>query len=337
MMNARRWIAIGAAVVLLFVSLGFQLVFSALSATFSEDLTETVSFDDIFVSEETIQDGSLDERIAVLELDGVIQDVGSGNIFSEMSYDHQLFLEQIETAKEDETVKAILFKVNSPGGGVSESAEIHQAILDLQEESDKPIYVSMGDMAASGGYYVAAPADKIYAQKTTLTGSIGVIMQNINYAKLAEKYGVDFNTIKSGKHKDILSPSREMTDEEHQIMQSIIDEMFDEFVSIIVDGRDMKEKEVRGIADGRIYTGNQAKEINLVDEVGSFDDALGDLQKSEGLEDAEVFSYSKGMSFLNSLSMRANMLFMDQENEFLKLINLLADSNSPRAMYLYSN
>src|SRR5699024_9499864 len=129
----------------------------------------------------------------------------------------------------------------------------------------------MGGMAASGGYYVAAPADKIFAEATTLTGSIGVIMESVNYAELAENHGVKFNTFTSGKHKDIMSPSREMTEEEHDIMQSMIDEMYDEFVDVIVDGRGMDEQTVREVGDGRIYTGKQAKEVELIDDLGSLD------------------------------------------------------------------
>src|SRR5699024_247461 len=155
----------------------------------------------------------------------------------------------IDTAAEDPTVQAIVLKVDSPGGGVTESAEIHRKITELQADYDKPVYrnplvipyydkpvyVSMGNTAASGGYYVSAPADKIFANESTLTGSIGVIMQSMNFSGLAEKYGIEFNTIKSGKHKDIMSPTREMTKEENKIMQSMIDEMYDEFVDVIVE------------------------------------------------------------------------------------------------------
>src|SRR5699024_7994229 len=154
---------------------------------------------------------------------------------------------------DDETIEAVLLKVDSPGGGVYETAQIYKRLMEVKE-LDKPIYVSMGNMAASGGYYAAMPAEKIFATTSTITGSIGVIMESINYSELAEEYGVKFNTIKSGKHKDIMSASREMTDEEHDILQSMIDEMYGEFVDVVSEGRDMDEKTVRKLADGRIYT-----------------------------------------------------------------------------------
>ena len=329
-MNTKRWLAIAAAAVLLFVSIGFQLVISAFNGFFDE----AFDFDNL-LNETVITEGDSFERIAVLSLDGVIQDTGATGFFGEDAY--QNFLERIDSAATDDTVEAIILKVNSPGGGVVESAQIHERLVMLKEDYEKPIYVSMGNTAASGGYYVAAPADKIYAQAATVTGSIGVIMQNINYSKLAEKHGVDFNTITSGKHKDIMSPAREMTNEEHDILQSMIDDMYDDFVKVIVDGRGMKDDEVRKLADGRIYTGKQAKEVNLIDEVGSFEDALSDLQETEDLEDAEVFEYGEKRAYLSGMSMKAKNMFMSEEAQLIELVTSLGQSNGPRAMYLYSN
>src|SRR5699024_9169455 len=235
-MNTKRWLAIVAAALLLFVSLGFQLVMAA----FSGILDETLSFNEAF-DETVIADGSGDERIAVLSLEGTIQEVGPQGIFGDDPY--QEFLSSIERAATDPTVEAVILKVNSPGGGVVESAEIHRQLVAMKEEYDKPLYVTMGNTAASGGYYVSAPADKIYADAATLTGSIGVIMQSINFGKFAKEHGVEFDTITSGKHKDIMSPARDMTDEEEDILQGMVDEMYDEFVQVIVDGRGMEEKE----------------------------------------------------------------------------------------------
>src|SRR5690625_1378587 len=187
----------------------------------------------------------------------------------------------IEKAAEDTTIAGLIIRIDTPGGAVVETAQIHEALLELQNEYDKPFYVSMGNTAASGGYYVSAPANKIFAEAATLTGSIGVIMESINFAELAENYGIHFNTIKSGKHKDILSPSREMTSEEEAILQSMIDEMYDEFVQVIVDGRGMNESTVRELADGRVYTGKQAQENGLIDEVGSLKDAIEAMETED--------------------------------------------------------
>src|SRR5699024_6759864 len=144
---------------------------------------------------------------------------------------------------------------------------IHRQITEMLEEFEKPIYVTKGSSAASGGYYVSAPADKIFAEAYTLTGPIGVFMQSINVGGFVEEHVVDFMTIKSDKHKDIMSPAREMTKEEKKIMQSMVDEMYDEFIDVVVDGRGMDEGTVRELADGRVYTGKQAEENGLVDEV----------------------------------------------------------------------
>lgn len=275
-------------------------------------------------------------KIAVLNLDGVIQDLGSSSFLAQ-GYNHQNFLEQIDKAAEDPFVDAIVLYVNSPGGGVVESAQIHERLEKIKEEYDKPFYVSMGGTAASGGYYVSAPADKIYAEAATLTGSIGVIMQNINFTKLAEKHGVEFNTITSGKHKDILSSSREMTEEERSILQSMIDEMYDDFVGVIVDGRDMDDKTVRKLADGRVYTGKQAKEVGLVDEIGSFEETVQAIKEDYNLLNSEVVTYSYEPTLFQVFGMNVANLFKGNNSELAEIMTLLGQSDQPRAMYLYSN
>src|SRR5699024_7565277 len=189
-MQRRRWIALLIAVVLIFMSIGVRFTTTIASGLFA-DLFE---LDEIYFEERELREGGLD-KIAVINLDGVIMDLGAPGLFDE--YNHEQFLLMLEQAFSNELVDAVILQVNSPGGGVHETAEIHRLIVESQELYDKQIYVSMGSMAASGGYYVAAPADKIFAEATTLTGSIGVIMENVNYAGLAEKHGVKFNTIKS--------------------------------------------------------------------------------------------------------------------------------------------
>lgn len=327
-MKQRRWIALLIAIVLIFMSIGARFTFS-LASGLLVDIFDTES---IFIEETTIREGNFTEKIAVIKLDGAIIDLGTSSFLE--GYNHHSFVSLIETAFADETVDAIILQVDSPGGGVYETEDIYRKILEGQEEYDKPFYVSMGSMAASGGYYVAAPADKIYAQPTTLTGSIGVIMENINYSGLAEKYGVTFNTIKSGKHKDIMSPSREMTDEERDILQSMIDEMYDEFVRVIVDGRNLDEKTVRKIGDGRIYTGKQAKEVNLVDEIGNLDDTIDGLMKDHNLEGATVVEYGSDTGLFSLFALKAQNLVKSQSE--LEMINkLLIESDQPRAMYIY--
>lgn len=327
-MNRRRWIALLIAVVLIFMSIGVRFTTSIASGLFA-DLME---IDEGLFEERELREGSFSSKIAVVNLDGVIMDLGAPGFFDE--YHHDYFLMKLEQAFSDETVDGVILQVNSPGGGVHETAEIHRLIVESQEMYDKPFYVSMGGMAASGGYYVAAPADKIFAEATTLTGSIGVIMESVNYAELAENHGVKFNTIKSGKHKDIMSPSRDMTDEEKEIMQSMVDEMYDEFVDVIVDGRMLDEKTVRNLGDGRIYTGKQAAEVDLVDHIGSLDDTIDELMEDYGLEDATVVQYTSDLSFFGLLSMNIQD-FVQNKSDVDMIQRLLIESDQPRAMYIY--
>lgn len=328
-MNTKRWLAIGVAIVLLIVSIGFRFTMNLASGFFNN----MMALDDTLLSEEIIEEGDMTKRIAVLNLEGVIQDAGD-SIFAQ-GYMHDDFMKSIEKAGEDETVKGIVLKINSPGGAVGATAQIHRALVEIEEEYDKPIYVSMGETAASGGYYAAVAADKIFAQSSTLTGSIGVIMESINYAGLAEKYGVTFNTIKSGEHKDIMSPSREMTDEEREILQSMVDEMYNEFVDVIVEGRDMNEDKVRKLGDGRVYTGKQAAENGLVDEIGNFDDTLAALKKDHDLGNASVIRYGLDLGFLGNLKMSVNELLENKHEDIKVVTELMRRTDRPRAMYLY--
>jgi len=223
----------------------------------------------------------LGEAVAIVQVEGAILS-GSPPVspFEEGGAYSDQIVEHLEQAQEDASVKAIVLRVNSPGGSVVASDEIYQKILEVE----KPIVVSMGELAASGGYYVSAPADVIMANPATLTGSIGVITQMPNLEELLEKIGVEVVVIKSGIHKDEGSPFREMTEEEKAIWQSIIDEAYGQFVAIVAEGRDLPEEEVREIADGRIYTGKQAMELGLVDELGNLPEAIDRAAELGGIE-----------------------------------------------------
>jgi protease-4 len=168
---------------------------------------------------------------------------------------------------------AVVIEINSPGGGVTASDEMHQSILDFRENTSKPVVVSMGDTAASGGYYIATAADRIVANETTLTGSLGVIIPLNNFAEAAEKYGIRQVVIKSGKYKDMGSAFREMRPDEREIFQSIVNQEYAEFVDVISEGRGIPEERVREIADGRVYSGSQARDLGLVDSFGGLDEA----------------------------------------------------------------
>ncbi|MGE7877436.1 signal peptide peptidase SppA [Peribacillus muralis] len=332
-MNGKRWAALGIAAFLFFVSI---LVGTA--TTFFKADTESV-IDELFASdsefyEDVIGGEDYTNVIAVFDVEGTIQDTGEASLLSSATYNHRAFMDKLKMAEENDDIKGIILRVNSPGGGVVESAEIYDKILDIKKVK-KPVYVSMGSMAASGGYYISAPADKIFASPETMTGSLGVIMHGYNYEKLAKKYGVEFETIKSGPHKDIMSPTREMTGEERDILQNMINNSYDRFVKVIADGRGMTEQEVRKIADGRIYDGRQAKENHLIDDFGHLDDVIAAMKTDIGKKDAQVIRYTDEAGFGSLFSMGAQKM-LGNDVETAVLTKILSSSNSPRLMYLYA-
>lgn len=336
-MNTKRWIALIAAAVLLMFSLGLNSIMALFKTDFLSSFESAFGETDTTVYELPLEAGDFDSRIALLTVKGTILDTGSGSLWEDVEYDHQGFLGQLESVMNDDTVKGVVLHVDSPGGGVLESAEIHEQLVQLKEERQIPIYVSMGTYAASGGYYIAAPADKIFAQKETITGSIGVIMQSYNFEKLAEKVGIEFETIKSGEHKDMFGGVRASTEEEKAMLQEIINESYEDFVDVVEQGRGMTEAQVKQVADGRILGGTQAMRAGLVDAIGDVDDTVAALRTDFNLEDAELFEYSSDNNTLGSLlGAKVVALFGPSEEEKL-MQKILSTSNSPRMMYLYGD
>lgn len=223
------------------------------------------------------------DAIGVIYIEGVI--VGGraeGGVFGGGAGSGDL-LEQIRQARDDDAVKVVLLRINSPGGSAAASQEIGVEI-DRLKKAGKKVVVSMGDTAASGGYWIAAKADKIIANPATMTGSIGVIMETSNLEKLFDKIGVRQETFKSGPYKDIGSLSRPVTPEERAILQGMINDIYEQFIDVVAKGRKMDRDKVRKLADGRIFTGRQAKELGLVDELGNYYDALQAAGRMAGIE-----------------------------------------------------
>ncbi|HNB17890.1 MAG TPA: signal peptide peptidase SppA [Candidatus Obscuribacter sp.] len=218
------------------------------------------------------------DRIQVVKLSGMIIDKADSGLLSSSAGSATETLKDLRKAIKNDKVKGVLLRVNSPGGTVPTSQEIYEAVKELKKKN-KIVVVSMGDMAASGGYYVSCAADKIVANPGTLTGSIGVIMNLMNFKALADKVGIEPEVVKSGLFKDIASPYHKMTKEERQILTDLIMDSYDQFTQVVAEGRALPIEEVKRIADGRIYSGRQAKAIKLVDELGTYSDALALLQK----------------------------------------------------------
>ena len=206
-------------------------------------------------------------KIALIPVKGVIS-----------NYHDTLVL--LNMARKDPSIKAVVLDVDSPGGAVGASQEIYRAIEKLRKK--KPVVVSMGNVAASGGYYISAAANKIFANPGTITGSIGVIVQHIDATKLLDKIGIKVENIKSGKNKDILYPNHKLTPEQKKLIEQTVKDVYEQFLDAIVKYRPITKEELRPYADGRIFSGRQAKKLKLVDELGNLQDAIAYTRKSLG-------------------------------------------------------
>lgn len=237
-------------------------------------------------------------KVAVISLSGPIQSESSGFFFGGSVITPESVRTELERARNDDSVKAIVLQVDSPGGSVAASQEI----VNQLELVKKPVVVSMSDLAASGGYYISAGADKIVALPGTLTGSIGVISEMPNLKGLFDKLGIDMQVFIAGEHKDMYAGLRELTPEEEVIMQDMTDQLYNQFVQVVAKGRGLSEDKVRALATGQLYTGIQAKELGLVDELGGLNTAIDLAASLAGISEPEVEYYKPQVpSLLNTL------------------------------------
>lgn len=229
------------------------------------------------------------EKIALIRIEGVI-------------VDSKVIVDELHRYGKDDSIKAILLRIDSPGGAVAPSQEIYDAVLRVREENGKKVVTSMGSVAASGGYYIASATDLIFANPGTLTGSIGVIMELTNFQGLFEKLGLKSVTIKSGKNKDVGSPFREMKEEERALLQEVLDDVHSQFIEAVSQGRSLDIETVRSLADGRIFTGRQAKAVGLVDELGSLSAAVKKTAELVGIEgEPRLVETQQKLSFFDLL------------------------------------
>lgn len=236
----------------------------------------------------------------------------------------------LHAAEADETVKAIVLRVNSPGGTVTSAAQIHEVLVD---EMNKPVIVSMSGVAASGGYYISAPADFIFARPDTTTGSLGVVLTLYNAEELIEEIGVDVITITSGPNKTIGSPWQDLTPEQRDIFETSIAEAYDEFVQVIADGRHLSEEVVLELADGRTYTGRQAAENGLIDELGNLQDAIDKAADMGGIVgEPRIVEYERLPNLEQLLTGFSSRLNRNEADEIMTLIN---EMTTPSLEYRY--
>lgn len=217
---------------------------------------------------------TIGKRIAIIEIFGTITYEGeTAGLMGIRTGGVLAWLEDLEKAATDPMTAAIILRINSPGGTVGATQELYTAIQKAREKG-KVVVASFGDIAASGGYYVATACDAIVSLPGTLTGSVGVIMQGFQYQELLQKIGVKAAVIKSGKNKDIFAGYREMTSEEQEILFSVVSNTYEQFLSAVMKGRNLSREEAQGLCDGRIFTGEQAFQVRLVDKLGTFEDAV---------------------------------------------------------------
>ncbi|GIW78585.1 MAG: signal peptide peptidase SppA [Gemmatales bacterium] len=239
-------------------------------------------------------------KIAIIDVDGVLLNAETPGLLTKGENPVSEFREKLDAAAADRHVKAVVLRINSPGGGVTASDIMFQDLINFRYYTGKPVVACMMDVAASGGYYLAMGADLVYAHPTTITGSIGVIMNLYNASGLFESIGITSNPIKSGKNKDLGNPARPMSEEERALLQRIVDSYHANFVEKVAWGRQMSEGEVRALADGRVYTGEEARRLGLVDETGYLEDAIQAALDLACIKDAKIVVYDRCKGYRGS-------------------------------------
>ena len=257
---------------------------------------------------ETVIEGSGEAKVLLLEVDGLITETSDVADFFGTVNEGMVgrVREELDHARADAQVKALVLRINSPGGTVTGSDLLYDEISRFKHERKVPVVAQLMGTAASGGYYVALAADEIHAERTTVTGSIGVIFSGFNVAGLMEKLGVENQTITSGEFKDAGSALRRMRPEERAQLQSVIDDLYARFVEVVQAGRKrLSADQVRALADGRIFSATQAKQAGLVDEIGSLDASVRRARELAGLSAASVITYHRPREYTNNYYTRA--------------------------------
>lgn len=288
------------------------------------------------LEEETVE-GKGKAKILLMDVSGVLSDETGGLVLGSPPPRVPIVArvrEELQKAEEDDNVKALIVRINSPGGTITASDLIYREIDTFKTRRKIPVIAVTMDVAASGGYYAALAADTIVALPTSVTGSIGVIMLTVNAKGLMEKIGVAPLAIKSGEMKDAGSPFRPLTAEERAVFQSVIDQMYGRFVTLIARSRKIPEDRVRTFADGRIYTAEQAKTLGLVDEIGYMDDVVKAARKAAGVEEARVIMYQRPKDYRANFYSAAPAPVPGLESSLQQLTALVSGSG-PRFLYLW--
>jgi protease-4 len=282
--------------------------------------------------------GSMGRYIAVLDIDGEITDEPTTSLISgTSSYDQQWLLDKISELENDSGNCGIMITMNTPGGSSYASDEMYSRLKKYRKKTGRPVYVYMKSEAASGGYYIAAAADRIYANRNTWTGSIGVRLTTIyDVSGLLDKMGVKTVTIASGKNKAMGDPTQELTSEQKKLLQDLVDESYEQFLDVVAEGRGMKKSEFRHLADGRILSARQAKDAGLIDGICSESAAFRRMRRQEGLENVKFRYFENDTTSSGLLSSVASLLKGSQKSssKYDKLMSLLENGNSTELEYM---
>jgi protease IV len=289
------------------------------------------------LTEETVE-GKTGPKILLMDVSGMISDEGTQPILNLGTPPPRVPLlvrvrEELKKAEEDKQVRALIVRINSPGGTVTASDILYREILSFKERTHRPVVAVMMDVAASGGYYLALAADTIIAHPTTVTGSIGVIMLSVNAEGLMQKLGVAAVTIKSAEHKDMGSPFRTLTAEERAVFQAVIDDLQRQFLAKVIAHRKLAPETVRKLADGRVYTADQALAHGLVDKIGYMNDAVAAAKQAARLDEARVIVYHRPRQYRATYYARAEDTSVASADALSGMASMAA--SGPRFLYLW--
>jgi len=274
-------------------------------------------------SDPNAQAALLGNTIDVIKVEGTIAEGSS-------TYDHKWTLDTIDKLMINDNNKGIMLYVNSPGGGIYESDELYLKLKEYKETTGRPVYAYMAQTAASGGLYACMAADKIYANRMTMTGSIGVIMSLTDTTGLQELIGIKEENVVSGKNKAMGNP---LTEEQRAILQSMIDESYDIFVEIVAESRNLPKEEVVKLADGRVYSPRQAQELGLIDDVCGYEEALDTMKEQEKLSDCSIYEQQAPTNIINELFGVTSNLKPSTAEQLDKLTSYVEDNKTPKIMF----
>jgi protease-4 len=291
------------------------------------------------LTEETVEGGKSGPKILLMDVSGMLSDEGTQPILNLGTPPPRVPMlvrirEELKKAEEDRQVRALIVRINSPGGTVTASDIMYREVLSFKERTRLPVVAIMMDVAASGGYYLALAADTIIAHPTTVTGSIGVIMLSVNAEGLMQKIGVAATAIKSAEHKDMGSPFRALTPDERAVFQSVIDDLQRQFLAKVVAHRKLSPETVRTLADGRVYTADQALAHKLIDQIGYMSDAVALAKRAAGVDEARVIVYHRPRQYRATYYALAEDASGAGLNASLSGMASLAASG-PRFLYLW--